>query len=1081
MQDASHFAASLARDRRVCIWSAPAPPASLPSDLPSSSAQNSKSKIKAKPKLIDRIALPRSIVRLHWRRAPVYLGGDGAAYPSQGMDVDDFSGSSTHQQSGMISASQVLLVETSDNVFRIYAPLLDQPTRFRLWASIDAASFGSTDSSIATSGSSAPSSELGKTLYLDACDLTTAANGCVARMKQELQMIELGVGAVGGQTEGEKERIKDILRTRVRRLQHFMQDTPDMFMRVSAAPRIRRSSALGVQHSEQDSEAGGSLCIRAVANVDRRPPSLVQSYTALKMRHPFLAKCFSAAHGLADVREMRFEPFAPASAGGAGRIRGRGADEDEEEQDNMLEEHGKTANSSSTTRIPSSARLSIISADGTRTEAHLRIERLFDGDPRGCEPITAAQGYAQPRGHAGQIRLLCPAASGSSNSGAGFFSLASDAAHPATADARGTEIIHWPAAASSAQPIPPITVPGVTVRHVGLLSGANEQYIVAATSNALLLLDTARATQLAQLSLEKDERVLALCTGGALSNEEAAAHVVVAGSTGATLVALTLANGAGGDAQLSIVARYPLESTAGARAAAINWHEFTIVTHDGMTHFTLNAGIRTPKLVAALPLAPPTSLADAEQDAVLVSLSSTGRVALATPGSNTGIGGTLLIWDPRLQAFADGIEYRLDMILSSMDQAKSKSLTDLAWSPDGSVLAIASGQRVRLLAAARYDSSAAISDGWTCLAEVDCSAWARSVRAVVFDSSGQLCVTASNMLRIFSPMLVAPSGSGVGGAATLREAAARLNGPASPLCRPAFLRHAIRFGRFRLVHCALAQLAGALRGSTAMDDESLHLPDLPAAVIMQRESFAQDQRHRAEGQGSILDDDAGVNDDDGTGYHFTGDMLDVLETHLPTPRLTSQLSSSEQAEVKRLARIVRDADEQKAALDLNGMRYMIALRDGLHLRSAVESARETTTDEVRLPHGDLLWAYHSDRQELLAGFLDALHQGKISWVAARASGLFLWLRSPDLIATYAERVARSQYMTGEERDPVACSLLYFALGKQKLVLGLWKQAIWHPEQKKMLAFLKNDFTQERWKAAAMKNAYVLMGQRRFGE
>ena len=79
-----------------------------------------------------------------------------------------------------------------------------------------------------------------------------------------------------------------------------------------------------------------------------------------------------------------------------------------------------------------------------------------------------------------------------------------------------------------------------------------------------------------------------------------------------------------------------------------------------------------------------------------------------------------------------------------------------------------------------------------------------------------------------------------------------------------------------------------------------------------------------------------------------------------------------------------------------------------------------------------------------------------------------------------EVIARNEYMAGENRDPVACSLFYFALGKHKLVHGLWRQAAWHREQAVMLKFLANDFSQAKWKTTAMKNAYALLGKQRFG-
>jgi hypothetical protein len=80
-----------------------------------------------------------------------------------------------------------------------------------------------------------------------------------------------------------------------------------------------------------------------------------------------------------------------------------------------------------------------------------------------------------------------------------------------------------------------------------------------------------------------------------------------------------------------------------------------------------------------------------------------------------------------------------------------------------------------------------------------------------------------------------------------------------------------------------------------------------------------------------------------------------------------------------------------------------------------------------------------------------------------------------------EVVARNEYMAGDDRDPERCSLFYFALGKRRLVHGLWKQAAWHHEQNAMLRFLGNDFDLPRWKTAALKNAYALLGKKRYRE
>jgi hypothetical protein len=68
---------------------------------------------------------------------------------------------------------------------------------------------------------------------------------------------------------------------------------------------------------------------------------------------------------------------------------------------------------------------------------------------------------------------------------------------------------------------------------------------------------------------------------------------------------------------------------------------------------------------------------------------------------------------------------------------------------------------------------------------------------------------------------------------------------------------------------------------------------------------------------------------------------------------------------------------------------------------------------------------------------------------------------------------------GADRDPITVSLFYLALRKKRLVTSIWKQSMQHQDRPAMLKFLANDFTEARWKTAASKNAYALLGKQRF--
>jgi len=76
-------------------------------------------------------------------------------------------------------------------------------------------------------------------------------------------------------------------------------------------------------------------------------------------------------------------------------------------------------------------------------------------------------------------------------------------------------------------------------------------------------------------------------------------------------------------------------------------------------------------------------------------------------------------------------------------------------------------------------------------------------------------------------------------------------------------------------------------------------------------------------------------------------------------------------------------------------------------------------------------------------------------------------------------IARNEYTKTDEKNPVDCALYYMALRKKPVLVGLWRMATWSREQGATHRLLSNNFNEDRWKTAALKNAYALMGRRRF--
>lgn len=103
-------------------------------------------------------------------------------------------------------------------------------------------------------------------------------------------------------------------------------------------------------------------------------------------------------------------------------------------------------------------------------------------------------------------------------------------------------------------------------------------------------------------------------------------------------------------------------------------------------------------------------------------------------------------------------------------------------------------------------------------------------------------------------------------------------------------------------------------------------------------------------------------------------------------------------------------DEQRRALDANGLRYLISMRSFYIINDRASnpgktagnlpngiSINVTSSDRSgpreRLRFRDIIWAFHSESQELLLSASISACGGKLTWPDARALGIPLWLTS----------------------------------------------------------------------------------------
>ncbi|KAJ7706334.1 WD repeat-containing protein [Mycena rosella] len=436
-------------------------------------------------------------------------------------------------------------------------------------------------------------------------------------------------------------------------------------------------------------------------------------------------------------------------------------------------------------------------------------------------------------------------------------------------------------------------------------------------------------------------------------------------------------------------------------------------------------------------------------------------------------GEELTIWDSKESEFASGLEFR---------GIYSDSINDLDWTstPDTqSILAVGFLHHVELLCQQRstyFDEG----PGWTKCWKVEIGSFIPyQISDSIWLANGSLLVGAGHQMYLFGQQQ--PSATDESPPESLFEHVARQNGPLEDY-HPQMLLQCLLWDKVGLVKDIIVNLARDICDSSKarVDWASIPIESFLRKETARGSSSGHKKRYTLLFNGPEQKDD---DEEEGFSRALVGRLIETLESN-PLPHLTP----NEQAHLLVLIQTTLEIDEQRRALDANGLRYLISMRSFyiLNHRASAPGSPEShntiprqTGRRERLRYRDMVWAFHSESQDLLLSASTAACNGKMCWSDARALGVSIWLNSIEAMKSHMEIIARNEFMAGDTRDPTACSLYYFALGKVKLVHGLWRQSAWHKEQTVMLKFLANDFSEPRWRTAALKNAYALLSKRRF--
>ncbi|KAF3942287.1 hypothetical protein ABW19_dt0204590 [Dactylella cylindrospora] len=423
----------------------------------------------------------------------------------------------------------------------------------------------------------------------------------------------------------------------------------------------------------------------------------------------------------------------------------------------------------------------------------------------------------------------------------------------------------------------------------------------------------------------------------------------------------------------------------------------------------------------------------------------------------------LTIWDTRNAQ----LEYRF-----SFDEGDYVRDLDWTCTPDSqSILSVGFAQKVILFSQLRYDYLNA-GPAWASFRQFNTiSLTPHPIGDSIWLSDGTLVIGCGNQLFIHPKGIQAvdpddqvvqslwtPSGHD-SRVETIFDVVSRLNGPL-PLYHPQFLQQCVLAGKMQLAKRIIVELTYNTKKKEMAKEIESSLEITPDDFYESRET-------------SFNDIDALPKLVNGFSRpEFDQNLCSELVSQLKEVSIP-YLSGKEQISLAGIVECMSEEWLHRQSLDEWGVRYLLFFKH-YNLQKA-----NFASGSSGVSFREISWAFHSETQEILVDLVTKTFQNKMQWHQARDSGFFMWLKDANALKAHFETLARNQYMRKEERDPVDCSLHYIALRKKAVLIGLWRIAHWNREQGMTMKFLSNNFEDPRWRTAALKNAYALMGKQRF--
>ncbi|CAD5221721.1 unnamed protein product [Bursaphelenchus xylophilus] len=160
-------------------------------------------------------------------------------------------------------------------------------------------------------------------------------------------------------------------------------------------------------------------------------------------------------------------------------------------------------------------------------------------------------------------------------------------------------------------------------------------------------------------------------------------------------------------------------------------------------------------------------------------------------------------------------------------------------------------------------------------------------------------------------------------------------------------------------------------------------------------------------------------------------------------------------------------------VDECGLRFLMAMKQHDYLLLCLPRAQRQKLRQQGMPISQVIWAFHSDAENELLSTIPCYQKSQETWDGLRSYGVAWWLKNNTTLRLIMEKVAKAAFQA--QQDPMDAALFYLAMRKKNVLTHLFKTV----NDSRMYDFFREDFTQQKWKKAALKNAFVLMSKQRY--